>query len=29
MFFTYKNFICSDFTWEKKFDPGNGEPLPS
>ena len=24
MFFTCKNFTCSDFTWEKNFASGNG-----
>ena len=27
MFFTCKNSMCSDFTWEKKFAPGNGRGL--
>ena len=27
MFFTCKNFMCSDFTWEKNFAPGNGRRL--
>ena len=27
MFFTCKNFMCSNFTWEKNFAPGNGRRL--